>query len=1111
MGIRLFIILLISLVPMWGQSPILSEIVTDTLVLIPEQMTYPLRHQLVPDSTVLVIHRGQVEDNYELNTVQGEITFAEKSQYVPGESVLVSYRYLTVDIPGKIGPGSRDLPRFEELLTQIRHDTTDQNFSAGKITGETSSSLPSSSENLFSSGSIFRSVSVNPLAGADFSGGMRLQLQGKLTEDMTVSGVLTDQSTPIQPEGNTQTLEELDKVFLQVNHPAGNVVAGDVEIHQQHGRFFQVDRKLTGLTGSIRHKQWKAQAVVAGTQGKHHQLEFMGEDQKQGPYYLTSREGSRDIIVLAGTEVVYLEGERLTRGENHDYIIDYSQGELTFNPNRLIHFDSDIFVEYQYSDFQYSRNVMGASVQRTMANKGDVSLAWYREADRFDPELPGFPDSLRSELTTVGDDQWLIPGAVVDAEGDYILEDSIYVYRPDDSDTLKTHYTVSFYNDPEAGSYIRRISVSGKLYYEFVSPDKRTDDLDLYRPVRKIVKPQQHDILQFGSRWSSPELGEIAVEWNVSGLDKNTESGKDDRDNLGQARALTWNGSPISLGEKTELTMGLETWDRQKRFSRIQNDRDINFASDWNIPFNQDAQAEKLANLHLGLNHQDRGKTQLAWWRYDQGSDRRHRMEWTTNVQGNWIHNWSSRINRVINKEKVFFQVKEAIQLLPGNIHPRVRYNQELALYDYKFEQTGIGVAGVWRQEQFSLDVSSRTDWQDHPADSSQWQQSIRSWIGELDWSGRTRNGWYRSIYFRSRWKEDVLTQSKITYYLGRMQLRYRRSTNPLQWSWSVKLEESLAENRALVYDSVGTGLGQYRYDADFNTYVEDPNGAYIAYSVPIGSRTPVTHYEGSQQWRYDFRRSESPILQALYLQLETRSSFQGQKLKSVAFTNPALNDSSIQRSRWMIRTDVDYRPNRSERRIHVQALSRLDANGLDPRGMDVFREQTIGGDWMEPISKQWRFRTEGDLHSLSTESSVSSARDRFSEGWWLESGVIWSDPSFLQVEPLLRYGSDSGIHSEEDFQAILRGLGLETTWFLGKKGRILLNITKANVTLNSMLTTLPPEALQGHATGETTRIQMQGQWLIGQNLSCHFNVSYLDDQRYDQFLSLQGELRAYF
>ena len=55
---------------------------------------------------------------------------------------------------------------------------------------------------------------------------------------------------------------------------------------------------------------------------------------------MVGKDGGRNIAILSGTEKVWLNGQRLERGENYDYTIDYSSSEIYFTPKRLIDFDT---------------------------------------------------------------------------------------------------------------------------------------------------------------------------------------------------------------------------------------------------------------------------------------------------------------------------------------------------------------------------------------------------------------------------------------------------------------------------------------------------------------------------------------------------------------------------------------------------------------------------------------------------------------------------------------------------------------------------------------------------------------------------------------------------
>ena len=180
-------------------------------------------------------------------------------------------------------------------------------------------------QNLQKSGSIVRGFTVGSNRDFSLNSGLRLQLAGKIASDIDIVAALTDENTPIQPEGTTQTLQEFDKVFVEVRSTDVAATLGDFNLELVGTEFARLNRKLQGAkaTADYRLGFSNGSTIIsaATTRGKFNTNQFAGVEAVQGPYRLTGANNEREIIVIAGTERVYINGEQQTRGETNDYTI----------------------------------------------------------------------------------------------------------------------------------------------------------------------------------------------------------------------------------------------------------------------------------------------------------------------------------------------------------------------------------------------------------------------------------------------------------------------------------------------------------------------------------------------------------------------------------------------------------------------------------------------------------------------------------------------------------------------------------------------------------------------------------------------------------------------
>lgn len=471
-----------------------------------------------------------------------------------------------------------------------------RSLSYDQVYGDSVSSpipLRNSSQNDFSSnlnqkGSLSRGIIVGSNQDFALESGLQFELSGQLTDDIYLNAILTDRSIPIQPDGTTQNLREFDKVLIQLEGPRTIVEMGDVDVLLENSTFARLNRRLQGATGITKTKAGSFTGVASAVRGSFKTINFQGEDGFQGPYRLTGNNDEEFVIILAGTEHVYLNGQPVQRGEESDYIIDYGLGEITFTNNVLIKDETRIFVEYEYVDQNFNRTLLAAEAnEQFFEGKFGLGVSVIRSADS-DEYLS--QQSLSEEdintLRQVGDNlnAAVVSGVSTNPDEDtnilYAQIDTVYngatyqIYQFSVSGMLQVRF--SEVGDGN-GTYARVGTSANGLLYEWVGPGNGS-----YDPFRRLPAPEKKQMVSVNSFYNVTDHIQLYGEWAASGYDQNRFSSIDDGDNndIAYISGAKIQELPTSIGD---LSVSFRRRFSGSNFVYFDRTKEVEFNRKWNV------------------------------------------------------------------------------------------------------------------------------------------------------------------------------------------------------------------------------------------------------------------------------------------------------------------------------------------------------------------------------------------------------------------------------------------------------------------------------------------------------------------------------------------------
>ena len=985
--------------------------------------------------------------------------------------------------PIKIGPLIDELPMLDTLQL-VRTDTVGDTIIIQKksITDQ----YP-----LNASGSFFRGINFGGNGNSALNGGLKMQIAGKISDQTYISGVITDESLPIQPDGSTADLDELDKVYIQIDNPNFSMIAGDLVTHEKEVSINEFQRNLIGLHNKIEYNDKTITSVIGQSKGTYNRLEIKGQDGNQGPYHLKTIDGISNIVIASGSEKIWLNGKLLKRGEDLDYIIDYSMGELYFTSKNLIYFDSDIDIEYLYRQTNYNTNYLETGINGNLFNESDFQLKYIRENQNIHSSaLNQNQKNLFNKQNEV-----TIDGVYEDSTGTYILENNIYIYDPQHIENQK-RFTVIFSPDKD-GSYVRKVSNNNRIYYEYSVQGSSSEQM--FSPGQSIRAPIGTNILQLNSQINVTNHSSFFLESVLSMKNNNLFNAENNYRN-GSAFRLGYKQDKISF-QGYDFGFDVEHLANSENFTSLGRDKKVDFNENWDIdPLIDDTE---IAISKFGANlNSDHTNFQIDLFDLSGSINKKTRREINLDHKSSIVKKGDLRYNQ-INALQKFNQLNSKFIFLSGDINPFVDIRHEHRHKGYRFDDMLIGIGVFKNKRSFSLGLGKRSDW-DYDLAKNLLSISKNSQFIEMDYKFTDPKGWRNEFVYRSRVQTNKTNNETVSFGSGRLAINYRNKISPLRFNVIMNAQNSVREYASVVYDSIGTGRGNFRYDPILNEYIRDEYGAFIANTILVGSYKSGKNMNSLSRISYDFSKSKFTFLKFLKYRFTLNADYHG----SGSNIFYAVNNRTAQLFILNNRSEIIYQQNTSSARHRFSIESRINYNGMDLRGWQDKRSDIFRIDSQIPLIKNYFIKYDLNMHTYSLLAGNNFTLARNVEGLYHEFGIKKASLKNFQYEVKAVYYVDNASSAVFDKDVYAFGLKGDFVKFLNNNGRIDCRVDYFDA---NGFEGMPSEALKGISSNKTIRLNLGSSVMIDRSLSVNTSIMYTDSERYSGFFQIVGELRAYF
>lgn len=1019
-----------------------------------------------------------------------------------------------------------------------------------------------SNSQLEKQGNYTRGLSYGTNQDVVMNSNLNLQLSGKLTEEVSILAAISDNNIPIQPDGNTQSIQDFDRIYIQLYDETKELTLGDYEIESPTGNFMRFNKKVQGgkfsglvAKGKNNGQEFTSTISASITKGKFNRMELRGSEGIQGPYRLSGANNESYIVVLAGSEKVFIDGNRLTRGEKNDYVINYNTAELSFTTQQPITRNSRIIIEFEYSEENYSRYlIFNSNVFRTQ--KGKFWFNFYHEQDSKSQSIDqALSDNNKLLLSEIGDNLQLARVSnveKVDYSNDFVLyrkinrtiaeqNFEIYQYSTNADSAI---YRVNFlFVGANNGNYRQVNNTTNGRVYQWIDPENGVPQGG-YEPIIQLITPQKQEMISIGADVQLNKNLLSKMELAFTNHDLNTFSSRDDKDNQGLAINFSLLKQTHFTDSLHQLVTELNVHHIQKNFSEIEPFRNTEFERDWNLQNEFSLSNEDFYSISNQFSNANWGHAGYKFSILKRGSNYSGNLhsvdlQFSKNKLSLEFSGNSLSTNQEEDKTKFYrhsSNTSYSLSFLKIGMKTENENNQwekkaegTLKENSFSFRSYKFYIANLDSiHNQLQAYYKNRKDFL--PSGDQLTVQSESHDFGTMIWLKKNPTNQLKleSVFRKlSILNKSITDEKPENTFLGKLEHQARIKKGLLQTSTYYELGSGLESEKEFSYVEVNSGQGVYRW-TDYNqNEIKEINEFEIAnfkdQANYIRLATNTRNYQKvyTSEFRQSFfinlkRLKTNNKFSSVLSRFSNRFAYRLNK-KSVSndfnlYANPfqphASNENLITINSSFQNT-FSYQKPKSKTNwdlIHLSANGKqLQMQGFEQRN---FSQNGFRFLWRPGVSYQFSNRTDIGKKSLTNESFHDKDYQLTTEKNELN----------LKFQPTLsfQFGLNYIYHHKENNLAteksITHNMGAEFQYSPTKKGQLMGSVNFLNVDYNSNSnTSVAYEMLEGFLPGKNTTWSLAYNQQVSKLFQINLSYNGRNSETGKTIHVGSVEIRAYF